>query len=308
VAFFGACTWIAFGFGILGIPAAFSLKRWITGGSKRPVAAMACGLVSLMFVVFAVAYGVISVPLGLISGALGDEDPGWLFPAASAVGGPVTLAVGWFLGRYLFGRKGPKLFCPKCGKEAPDDEAFCPSCGVLQTRGSQKTSERSASEGGKVTDIVRGHSAQIRDGHIFFSPQIPLPKVRNAIRSFARGVAEQAVLVLVDNMIFTSGKQGGVLTEDAFYVRNASEKPHSVALADIHSVDFVEGIGTSYLRVNGVEFLQSNLPKKESMRRFAQMLRDASLALHPAETAKPAPEALREIETLREEGLLNYGE
>ena len=33
------------------------------------------------------------------------------------------------------------MFCPKCGKEVGEGQAFCPSCGAAQTKNGQKTSE-----------------------------------------------------------------------------------------------------------------------------------------------------------------------
>ena len=156
------------------------------------------------------------------------------------------------------------------------------------------------SMGRTVREIVKHYATRIKDNHIFFQPQIPPRKLKNALETYAPGIQGEDVLVLVDNTVFGSAKEGGVLTQDTLYVRNQMERPQNIALADIESVQFIEG-WTSYVHVNDTKFLQINCPEKAAMRRFTQMLQEIrDTAVHPALSAGPAAEALRELEYAEE--------
>ena len=82
----------------------------------------------------------------------------------------------------------------------------------------------------QVKQIVRDYSARIKDSHIFFQPDIPQKKLRNALISYAEGVQEQDVLVLVDNTVFGSAKDGALLTPTFFYVHNQMQQPKSIEI------------------------------------------------------------------------------
>jgi len=132
-----------------------------------------------------------------------------------------------------------------------------------------------------VNMIVRDYSTKIKDRNVFFAPEIPSGKLRNAVKAFAPGFAEKDVLVLVDDTIFGSAKKGALLTEDTLYVQNQLAKPQSIALADIHGVTLTLDDRTT-LSVDDPEFRSTITLDEESMRQFAQMLHDMKAALHPA--------------------------
>ncbi|MBN2437307.1 MAG: hypothetical protein JXL20_01775 [Deltaproteobacteria bacterium] len=132
--------------------------------------------------------------------------------------------------------------------------------------------------GRSVREIVKRHSTIVRAVNVFFAPQIPPQKLRNAVKSFAPAVAERDALVLVDHTAFGSAKNGILLSEDALHIRDSHEQQR-MALADIESVTFEPE--TSFLHVDGMRFW---IPCRgqESMLRFARMMRDLSALRRPA--------------------------
>jgi len=142
-----------------------------------------------------------------------------------------------------------------------------------------------------VREIVEHHSTIVRAMHVFFAPHIPNRKLKNAIRSFAPGVSEDDVLVLVDGTASGSAKHGIVLTEDALYIRDR-DLQERIALADIEKVTYLRRTGV--LQVNSMK-LGVLCRGQESMSRFARMMREiAALRTEvsvrsPLETPGQAP-------------------
>lgn len=136
-----------------------------------------------------------------------------------------------------------------------------------------------------VKQIVQAYSTQIKDSHIFFQPDIPRKKLRNALTSYAKGAQEQDTLVLVDNTVFGSAKDGALLTPTALYTHNQMEQPKRIEISEIETVSFSKG-WISRLLVNNTNILETNIPEKDAMRQFTEMLREIVKVLHPKETEK----------------------
>lgn len=123
----------------------------------------------------------------------------------------------------------------------------------------------------KVKEIVAQYSAKIIDPHIFFAPNIPNKKLRNALRTYAPIKKGEQPLVLVDNSWFGGAKEGGLLTDKSFYAHIFWEKPERLELSEIKSVKFVVGkVNTLY--VNEAGFLHAAMPEEAAMEQFSQML------------------------------------
>ncbi len=160
----------------------------------------------------------------------------------------------------------------------------------------------------RVIEIVRNYRARIMDKNIFFKPNIPDRKLNNVINSYAMGVRPSQALMLIDNTVFGNAKDGALLTPNALYAHNITEKPFRVELAGLSTVGFVEGM-TSVLLVNDRRFLETNLPEKYNMRLIMEMLREIIEVFHPSNTDTTDPmEALKKLKDLFEAGILNATE
>lgn len=95
--------------------------------------------------------------------------------------------------------------------------------------------------GGDVESIVRSYADRIKDREIFFAPDIPARKLRNALNSYARGAQASDVLVLFDTSFFGGAKRGLVLTRSRICAKHLGSPPMSYALRELASVQAVEG-------------------------------------------------------------------
>jgi len=164
----------------------------------------------------------------------------------------------------------------------------------------------------KILEIAARYSARIKDKYIFFSPNIPLKKLQNAMSSYATGVGAGSVIALIDNTCFGGAKDGALLTTTTLYVHNIAMAPQQIDLAEIESINFVQAL-TSVLHINDIPLLQINFPEKAAMVTFVHMLRDMVAALRPAPAAPAAPakspvEALKELKALFDSGVLTQEE
>jgi len=79
--------------------------------------------------------------------------------------------------------------------------------------------------------------------NVFLFDQIPQKKLQNATRSFARGMgSDETVIVLYDDTVFGSSKEGFILTTRRLYGKNIMERGMSVEIADIRNVTLEPGI------------------------------------------------------------------
>ena len=143
-----------------------------------------------------------------------------------------------------------------------------------------------------VRQIVRDYSLRIKDSRIFFQPDIPPKRLRNALASYAKGAQEQDVLVLVDDTVFGSAKDGDLLTPTALYTHSQTEQPQSIEISEIEAVSLSKGF-TRVLHVNDTKMLKTNMPEKEAMRQFTEMLQEIVKVLRPKETEETPTQGVR---------------
>ena len=130
-----------------------------------------------------------------------------------------------------------------------------------------------------VAQIVQTYASRIKDSHIFFAPNIPSKKLMRAMGACGNNIFPADVLVLIDNTVFGTAKNGALLTPLALYGRNVMEKPNMMTLANINSVHFAEGITTNCLFINDARFVDMVMPERASMRQFVEMLRSIIISV-----------------------------
>ena len=74
-------------------------------------------------------------------------------------------------------------------------------------------------------------------GDISIKPDIKPKKIKKAIKSYAPGnIESDQVLILIDNTVFGSGKQGMMLTEDMLFAFSNISGKYSIKVKDLESV------------------------------------------------------------------------
>jgi len=78
--------------------------------------------------------------------------------------------------------------------------------------------------------------------NVFVFDQIPANKLRNATRAYARTMGnDETVIVLYDDTVFGSSRDGFLLTTKRLYGKNILESGSFVELGDIINLTFVSG-------------------------------------------------------------------
>lgn len=112
IAIGAGALWIVPGI-IPGIPVMISANRWMKGKSSRPLVAMICGFITVVFLAFWIVSMLLALAVESVVGHAVGATAGYVLVG---IGGAVGLAVAWFVGRYLFSPYEPKT-APQNGLE-----------------------------------------------------------------------------------------------------------------------------------------------------------------------------------------------
>ena len=138
-----------------------------------------------------------------------------------------------------------------------------------------------------IRKIIGNYSGKICDKYIFFSPDIPIKKLNNALKTYAKDLHHDDVLVLIDNSFFGNGKEGILVTEDMIYGRdNTSRKTRKFLLSDLENAIFEHSNFTGRLKLNGAIFCAINMPDKVSLRTLEEMFLQLSTSIKQGEYIK----------------------
>jgi hypothetical protein len=122
-------------------------------------------------------------------------------------------------------------------KNLPGGKAVSEKEPVLDTR-QAKVSDRTDAPLEALEEIQKGLEG-FTDKYLFVGT-IPSKKLKNAISTYATQVSPEDVLLLYDNTVFGSAKDGLSLTADAVYWRNDSGEPDRLPYAEIRKVDILK--------------------------------------------------------------------
>ena len=107
----------------------------------------------------------------------------------------------------------------------------------VHDRKQAKVSDRTGSPSGLLEEIKKSLGG-FTDKSLFVGT-IPPKKLNNAIAAYATEVSPQDVLLLYDNTVFGSAKDGLILTSEAVYWSNDGN-PDGLRYAEIRKVDFLK--------------------------------------------------------------------
>jgi hypothetical protein len=206
-----------------------------------------------------------------------------------------------------FDESAGEMTCPKCGfaqKQAQE----CARCGIIIAKFLKAQQQKACSETPKteaipeenlhpqpVRQVAAYFRARLKDDRIYFEPHIPEKILNNALQKAKDPeIAPGDVLVVLDDSMLGSGKEGALITSESIYGYGMQASGFH-RLDDIRSVTIRDpkgfGIGatgvvlemvrksvTSELHIDGSLFMTVLNPKKQAMVLFAQMLEKMSYA------------------------------
>ena len=135
-----------------------------------------------------------------------------------------------------------------------------------------------------IEDIIKRYKTRICDDCVFFAPEIPERKLRNAVEGYARAGSGERALALIDNSFFGSASDGVLLTGERIYSNEWSDVTFALELGAIESVEFVESNSANEIRLNSAKFVVLHMADARSVRTFAEMLDEIRRVFHPTET------------------------
>ena len=93
-------------------------------------------------------------------------------------------------------------------------------------------------------------------------PNIPPKKLRNALESYAPGIAPADVLVLIDDTVFGGAKEGMIITKRKLFSKQILQSPIASELAAETKISLVRD---RELHINGRKVHVFITPKKNSL-------------------------------------------
>ena len=127
--------------------------------------------------------------------------------------------------------------------------------------------------GNKLIGIIEKYKSEIFDDKIHINPSFPKQKLKNAIESYANLSKDETPLILIDETVFSSSKEGVLITDKTIYFKNQLEEPDFFHLQDIEYVTLKKGLFGNKININNViiEFTQ---PKKQSIVLIVEILKE----------------------------------
>ena len=144
---------------------------------------------------------------------------------------------------------------------------------------------KQAAQATSVEQIVQLYANDIRGPLVSIAPSIPAKKAINAKNKYARTMPGETPLVLLDNTVFGSGKEGLLLTDTMVYVKEMGCDPQSFAYGSLRTAAFTPNVLSLSLEFNGKK-VHGNLNKTlKNPDLFAEMI----LAIGDYFRAKESP-------------------
>lgn len=115
------------------------------------------------------------------------------------------------------------------------------------------------------------HSRNFFDcNRIHISPNIPLKKINNALDTFKLNFPAEDIVVMLDNTMMGSGKDGVLICRQGIVVRDAFDDPRFYPFSALNSIA-VEG---TKLYLNHKKVISFSMPDKKDVQRLFSLLSD----------------------------------
>ena len=104
-----------------------------------------------------------------------------------------------------------------------------------------------------------------RDSNIFVHPNIPRDKLAGAMNYIDSSVRPEDVVLLLDDTVFGSAKDGLVLTETTLYVHEKFCEPAEYDFADISAISVRNEFLSNVLYIDNVRVAALSQPSKDTL-------------------------------------------
>jgi hypothetical protein len=131
----------------------------------------------------------------------------------------------------------------------------------------------------EIISIAEAYKGKIKDNAIFFAPDIPPKKLKNALEVYAGDAVFEEVLVLIDSTVFGSAKEGALITDKKLYARNLWDNPLKFSWKEVESIVILED--EEKVQVNQINFLNTIFPEMNAMKLLVRMLNEILAVVHP---------------------------
>ena len=180
--------------------------------------------------------------------------------------------------------------CTSCGAKLNPASKFCMECGTpatalsdpSPTKWKPSSTSPSVSSAPQKTpeELILEHALGLEYDNIYVGGLIPQKKLKNVKESYAREmVPDEDEVLLIDDTVFGSAKDGALFTQRAIYGHNPLEKPWRCAYQDLKEV---KRKGKAIILNNSCEISLSTV-KREAGDKLEAMAR-ALLALTSGES------------------------
>lgn len=173
----------------------------------------------------------------------------------------------------------------------------------------------------EIKEIVEKYKDKIRDGCVYFAPNIPVDKQKRVLESYAEEAVFEEILILIDDTLFGGAKDGVTITDHKIYTHSLLESPYNFELKAIESARFAEG-SPNAIYINETKFTTLSFPSELSLQALAKMLTEIGELFHPKQVTAPANaepvvvpvpfasplEALKQLKELFDMGILTEAE
>jgi len=120
----------------------------------------------------------------------------------------------------------------------------------------------------RVKEVIERYSVLLKDGHVYFKDDIPEEKLKNATEKYADIPYGETPLLLIDETILGSGKEGAVFTERRIYGKWVSaDRVHYDLIKSVDLVDY-------YIFVNNQKFFSIALVNESNRLKVCNMIRE----------------------------------
>ena len=108
----------------------------------------------------------------------------------------------------------------------------------------------------------------VKQDYVYIHPNIPLKKINNAIDSYGNSdIRPEDVMILLDDSVFGSAKDGVLLTKDFIFAKLSSNKPVFFKIDNIKTIDS-SGLVYATLNINGSKVFAFNKIGKVALKGF----------------------------------------
>ncbi len=131
----------------------------------------------------------------------------------------------------------------------------------------------------EIISIAEAYRGKIKDNAIFFAPDIPPKKLKNALEVYAGDAVFEEVLVLIDSTVFGSAKEGALITTQKLYAHNLWDNPLKFSWKEVESIVILED--EEKVQINQINFLNTIFPEMNAMKLLVRMLNEILALIHP---------------------------